>query len=98
MKPSTRSRTRDGVPGMTFAIGLTLSLQPAQYASTPLRRHRHGGSAPEADDARAPLHGPMRLQLLPAAMELPYVLQHYRRARYSHGLQGDKPGQHLRYT
>jgi len=66
---------------------MALSLQPAQGASTPLKRHRHGGSAPEADEARAPLQGPVRLQRLPAAMELPYVLQHCRRARYAHGLQ-----------
>src|SRR2546430_964704 len=32
MKPSTRARTRDGVPGLTFAKTMVLSLQPTPYA------------------------------------------------------------------
>jgi len=44
-----------------FAISMTLSLQLAPYAFTPLQRHRHGGSAAAADDVRAPLQGPVHL-------------------------------------
>jgi hypothetical protein len=51
---------------------MALSLQAAPSPSTP-RRHQPGGRTPEADEARAPLQAPVRLQRRPATRELSYV-------------------------